>query len=305
MKKTIFLIMLLALGGCASPPPTKDTKVEKSDFKTESSEVLVYYGKPGIDFEESYPVHYTDFIYHPDRATMMYNDEAVFSTKDRFVIDYENRRIIYPRAAGVFQLEILDIDTGEITLIEPLQASHAVSYRPAMSGNTLAVNVVDVGIEQVIKYDLNTNTEEAIPAFSPWANCKWPAVDPTEKVHAICQSKDELVYKIVDEDGNTPYQTQTEFSSLMAGAANYYWVEEGKIYQQNRDTAEKQKINLGVDIVVESIYVPTSEQYIAVMGKMPEFWTVGVWVVSNEEFTIVNQEYTPYGTPYIGPRLSD
>lgn len=267
----------------------------------------LYFGNPIVNLAtESFPIYLFDCFTETCPLIPFWGDEWTLNTKNRLAFDTARDQVIYPRAAGVFQLEALNNDTGVSSLLG-FENDYGVSYLPDVKGDTLAAAVFKDGVEIIVKSDLDTGSISEIDVFKGHTVCSWPAVDSNEKVYGIC--RDDMKWQILDENGNIYYSVEkTEMSQelrslLIDLKGNGYFVDDGGIIKIDLDTKTVSEIMVGSEYTVSTITIPPYAEYIAGKAYMGSSWKIFVTNQDGSEFMVPMDFDTEPGIPSFGPYL--
>lgn len=268
----------------------------------------LFFGNPIVNMAtDSFPVSMYDCFTDSCPKIPLWGEEWTLNTSNRPAFDVARDRIIYPSAAGVFQLEALDNDTGVSTSLG-FENDYAVSYLPALYGDTLAAAVFKDGSEIIVKDDLSSGKITEIPSFKGHTSCSWPAVSPSEKVYGVC--RDGMTWAILDESGHSYYSS--EKSEEMDGIKSLvidnkgigYFVEDEGIMKIDFNTESVEEVMAGSEYKVASITVTPNAEYIA--GKAyrgSDNWKIFVTNLSVSEFMVPGNFDSEPGIPVFGPYL--
>jgi hypothetical protein len=264
--------------------------------------LMLFFGKDANNIAtESFPI-YTRNCFTTDsscQTKQLYGNEWTLNTKDRLAFDPARGRIVFPMAAGVFQLNFFDTSTKN-TSSTGLENNYSISYEPAISGNTLAAAVFTMdGKETVIKYDLSNDKETAVTGFSSYDKCTWPAVSGDEKVWAVCNKGS--TYKIVDENNTELYSSSNELKSLAADASNLYFVENSQV--KKITIADKNVATLAIpsEDKVSTVTSSPFGDYIGGKAQKNGNWLIFVFKPADNSFVVQTELDQEPGIPVFGP----
>ena len=266
--------------------------------------LMLFFGKYAENLAtESFPVHASGCFTDNGacQTRQLYPDEWTLNTKDRLAFDTPRNKIVFPMAAGVFQLNFFHTNT--ITTTSPgLEDKYAASYQPAIMDNILAATVFTADVkETVIKYNLVTDKEVAVTGFSSYENCNWPAVSADQKVWAVC--KNAADYKIVDENNTELYSSANELASLAADRDNFYFVEKSEIKKINLTTKEVDTVEIPAENKAVTVTASPFGDYIGGKAQKGGKWIVFIFKPSDKSFVVQAELDNEPGTPVFGPYL--
>jgi len=235
-------------------------------------------------------------------SVQLYKNEWTLNTSNRLAFNPARDRVIYPSAAGVFQLNFFDLKTQKSSSMG-LENKYAISYLPAAMDDTLAAAVfTNDQKETVIKNDLITDKEVAVSGFDSYDKCTWPAVSADHKVLAVCNKGSD--YKIVEEGGTELYSSSNELASLAADrSSNLYFVEKSQIKKMNLSDKKVSTLDIPTDYKVATVTTSPFGDYLAGKSQKDGRWNIFVFKPAAPVVTILNMWDLEPGIPAFGPLI--
>jgi len=262
----------------------------------------------GNQYTSSYPIYRFDCFTSGCDPVQLYTDEWKLNTMNRIAVDTARNQIIYPAAAGVFQLEAINIATKASTDLG-LISKYPATYEPAIYGDTMAFASFDSQTEIISKYNLVTKTASDISAFKGHLGCSDPVISSAGKIYGVC--RDGGTSQILDENGTSYYTfttTNIDDYGITALAldinGNAYFVENEKIKKLVLSSKAVSDVSFGSGYTVSDITVSPYGEYLAAKAYKNSKWDIAVKNMNTGVLTVLKTVTVQPGMPVFGPYLS-